>query len=576
MEVVMRNIQTVLKSSAGLFASAALLLALAGCQRIELQGEGQQGTSEQGTSEQGATEQGAVEFSAEEFELTASIAEEQDRTKFSLDEDANRYLQPRWSVGDIVAAWDASGNTYGLTVKSVTSGGRSATMGLITSGTGKGSKTTVSSGTKLYLVSFPGVTASNVSSKTLTITLNAQTSDAIPLMASGTVGSGGRMPVIFDRAGTVLSLKNITNLKASTTYTRLGVSGCGNQIQFAIGSSGEIQASYPSSTGNALKTVSATTTSSGTLAGPLYIVVPPVSSADLQIDCTSSDDATSSIIMRSCTFAAGHHYYVDNVTFSRATTGSAAVNSTAGRTSCRWVQLWENGPKWAEFNVGATITSYEYESLSKTADSGSTWEDGENPTDETKQLYCTANVGGLYAWGTPATNARTNPWPYVQEHISPGDDVATSLWGDNWQTPDRVHINNLVNRSDSHYDLNEEDSRHYKYDFDELTGDDILTVWTWCDGSTTQYVPGCTLKGYKISGKSGTVYQNNCIFLPAAGFYICESYMLGNYQTGISIHYWSSTVYGSGGMAYDIVYNNNHMGFDEYKRGLSVRAVLKE
>ena len=58
-------------------------------------------------------------------------------------------------------------------------------------------------------------------------------------------------------------------------------------------------------------------------------------------------------------------------------TGTADVSGTdAGRSSCGWVQLWENGPKFAEFNVGATITDYT------------------SATD-----YTTANIGGYYGWG---------------------------------------------------------------------------------------------------------------------------------------------------------------------------------
>lgn len=39
-----------------------------------------------------------------------------------------------------------------------------------------------------------------------------------------------------------------------------------------------------------------------------------------------------------------------------ATTGSAPVLESAGclKNECGWVQLWENGPKWAVFNVGVT------------------------------------------------------------------------------------------------------------------------------------------------------------------------------------------------------------------------------
>lgn len=43
-------------------------------------------------------------------------------------------------------------------------------------------------------------------------------------------------------------------------------------------------------------------------------------------------------------------------TLTPATTGTAPVPESAGclNNECGWVQLWENGPKWAVFNVGVT------------------------------------------------------------------------------------------------------------------------------------------------------------------------------------------------------------------------------
>ena len=159
------------------------------------------------------------------------------------------------------------------------------------------------------------------------------------------------------------------------------------------------------------------------------------------------------------------------ITFSGATAirGTTAVSSTAGRSgnTCGWVQLWKEGPKFAEFNVGATISDY----ASATA-------------------YTTANVGGLYTWcGT--NDAHTS---YSDDHLtnntySGNSDTAKQLWGDNWKMPG-------ISKG--------------------LTALHSNCTWTWCDGSTTQYVSGCTLAGYKVTGNGSYAFNN--IFLPAAGY----------------------------------------------------------
>ena len=48
---------------------------------------------------------------------------------------------------------------------------------------------------------------------------------------------------------------------------------------------------------------------------------------------------------------------VDNVVFEEApaaTTGTAKATIGGEDTDVNWVQLWENGPKFAEYNVGAS------------------------------------------------------------------------------------------------------------------------------------------------------------------------------------------------------------------------------
>ena len=218
---------------------------------------------------------------------------------------------------------------------------------------------------------------------------------------------------------------------------------------------------------------------------------------------------------------------VDKVEFSKTpvTTGTAKAKlDGTTEVDVTWVQLWENGPKFATMNVGATITDYA------------------SATD-----YTTANVGGLYAWGTPGKDGRINPW---DSSVTTGtDDIATTLWGSNWKTPSQTDLDNLTSTANCE--------------------------WTWCDGSTTQYVTGCTLAGYKVSGKTDTDYENNSIFLPAAGYFDCNGKTV--YDAGSGGFYWSSTEDGSS-YAYYLFFNSGNQGVicDVREYGFSVRAVLSE
>jgi len=218
--------------------------------------------------------------------------------------------------------------------------------------------------------------------------------------------------------------------------------------------------------------------------------------------------------------------------------GTATVSSSAGRTSCDYVQLWENGPKWATFNVGATIT--DYAQLTVGADPTSFY----NYTEQAP-YYNTANVGGLYAWNNPNLNGRKTTW---DGSVSTGiSDVATTLWGSNWKTPTKAQLDTLQNSSYG------------------------KTTWIWCDGSTTQYVAGCTLKGYKVSGVGN--YAKYSIFLPAAGYFGYDLGAIGNASDYGD--YWSSTENDSLGAYYLYFgsYNRDIYGSSR-KYGLSVRAVL--
>ena len=160
--------------------------------------------------------------------------------------------------------------------------------------------------------------------------------------------------------------------------------------------------------------------------------------------------------------------------FTDPVSPSGSTGSDSGSTHS-WVQLSENGPKWAEFNVGSTITSYA------------------NVTE-----YTTTNVGGMYHWCGSTPNDRrdsgvTTCDDSTSSTYSNEIDTAHKLWGDSWIMPTYAQMLSLTRSC----------------------------TWTWCDGQAgdghLQYASGCTLAGWKVSGRGN--YAANSIFLPVAGHF---------------------------------------------------------
>ena len=217
--------------------------------------------------------------------------------------------------------------------------------------------------------------------------------------------------------------------------------------------------------------------------------------------------------------------------------GEASVESTtevsAGRTSCTWVQLWENGPKFAEFNVGSVISSYD--ELEDTT---------EDTTETVSTVTSTENVGGLYAYYQPSKNGRRTTW----SSSTSSADVASTLWGANWKTPTSAQYKELL--------------ENYK--------NNIITI-TWCDGETTQYVEGCPISGWKISGVGD--YEDNSVFFPFCGYFTAKTSGVVKY-TSTSCVYWTST---SGyGLILDKGKTSATVRTNTNKYGNAVRAILAE
>ncbi len=93
------------------------------------------------------------------------------------------------------------------------------------------------------------------------------------------------------------------------------------------------------------------------------------------------------------------------------TTGEAEIT---GGTKVKWVQLWENGPKFAEYDVGEDTGSGSY------------------------------GCGGYFAWKGNKTRGS-------QETV---DDTATALWGSNWRMPSDAEFQALIDNCDAEWTSN--------------------------------------------------------------------------------------------------------------------------
>lgn len=184
-------------------------------------------------------------------------------------------------------------------------------------------------------------------------------------------------------------------------------------------------------------------------------------------------------------------------------------SSTEGVVTHTATQLWEDGPFFADFNAGSTITDW-----------GSLVA-GTDTVRSSVPYYNTDNVGYLIPWhGTEYDNARISPYnvetkiPYLEF-----DDNSYRIFGLGWRDPSKEEFEQLIDKDAS-----------------------LGLVWTWCDGDAVKYCDGCTLAGFKISGKPGTSWEGNSIFLPAVGRYEGGNFLMGVAAGG---SYWTGTQYQS-------------------------------
>ncbi|MCQ2351785.1 MAG: hypothetical protein MJ003_07450 [Paludibacteraceae bacterium] len=90
--------------------------------------------------------------------------------------------------------------------------------------------------------------------------------------------------------------------------------------------------------------------------------------------------------------------------------GTATRKEGTGEVEIEWIQLWENGPQFAEYNLGATAVG---------------------------------GVGGMFCWGGHEAGSRSSS--HAQYDIQQSsDDAATLIWGPDWCIPTRDEMQYLI------------------------------------------------------------------------------------------------------------------------------------
>ena len=181
--------------------------------------------------------------------------------------------------------------------------------------------------------------------------------------------------------------------------------------------------------------------------------------------------------------------------------------------------------KWGSFNVGASSAEEFGDAFS--------WGETAPKVDYSwgKYLYCQGSKETLIKYNFYSQYGNVDN----KDTLEPGDDAATTAFGDKWRTPSPDEIYELMNEC----------------------------RWEWREEN------GVT--GYRIYGKKSG-YTGNSIFIPAAGY---RSYG-SKYLVGTVGYYWSSGVYSTCYQAYVMGFSGSEPGgFTARSRceGLFVRPV---
>ncbi len=219
-----------------------------------------------------------------------------------------------------------------------------------------------------------------------------------PMCASATVEDGKIKPLEFWNMGGMLSLTvkgtaTIKSIQVTSEQSMAGPIGVSQKDHTATCSYDCKKVTLDCGDGVAL-TAGGTVFNIALLANDYTGVAITLTDTDGNT-CTKTFNGTALKIERSKITKAS---FTANIV--PATTGKAYA--TGPDCDVNWVQLWEKGPKFAEYNVGATSAT-EY--------------------------------GGYYCWGSIIDKDKNGAYKEGTTYLTGDDDTATALWGENWRMP---------------------------------------------------------------------------------------------------------------------------------------------
>lgn len=248
--------------------------------------------------------------------------------------------------------------------------------------------------------------------------------------------------------------------------------------------------------------------------------------------------------------------YVDNVSHTAQTrtvypNGEFFTNSGAARYPSFMseddqliydaVQLWPDGPFFCTVNLAA-VSDY-------TTASG-------NGTNWFSAPYNDEWCGEHYTWG--GYYDLTDDHNEGNADLSGRDDSANRSYGCAWRMMTENDVIQLMDGLST----------------GSGTGTTLGLVWEWIDGTDSKYCEGCDLRGYKISGKAGTSYENNSIFLPATGTYFDDAFTAGSVSN--SLDYWTSTCKDGHPVSLHATVDGQTTATADRATSMCVRAVLAD
>ena len=199
----------------------------------------------------------------------------------------------------------------------------------------------------------------------------------------------------------------------------------------------------------------------------------------------------------------------------------------------RKVQLWEDGPYWAETNIGAE-EPWEYGFYFWWGDVvGHKYEGGAWVSSDGTMSNFSFDSSNTPTYGKSISTLQNEGWITADGILAPEHDAAQVHWGGGWRMPTDQELSDLVSKCD----------------------------WTWITMNGVQ--------GYVIRGKDD--YASVSIFLPAAGLGFGDSFS----NTASHGSYWSSVPKSDAYNAWRVYFSSDYNYTSDCSRfrGQPVRAV---